>query len=767
MFPADKIGNRIGEQAPRRSSLSVQELEMRRVRPKDATHSLALATAGRLRRDRYSDNGGFSVSLVICITTLSLLLLGSVCAQAREESSPAIYQTAASIHALSQEQAQRAYPAHLLGVVTQSLNDGFTLQDRTGGIWIYFDHPEQFMPGDEIDVEGTAKPGLFAPVVQALSVRKLGRAPLPKPIKVSFKQISNGNRDCQYVSVTGMVRSVGIRKGASNSQKIWMRIAVDDGIIDATFPAADADLAAKLIDAFVRIDAPTMCSKNQKRQIIAANLSVPSMRNLTVLRPPPPDIFATPLIPVGKLMQYLSGTDYYHRVRVAGVATYYKPGESLILEDRGQALLVKTAENKTIQPGDRVEAVGFPAPADSGPILQDAVLRRTASGAALQPALVKIAEISSGTMNNTLVSVDGHLVRRIHEPFREVLLLQDESNILLAELNQSGGSDPFPELREGSKIRISGISVLEVEGMWNYGLRSAYDVRSKLLLRAPTDVEIIEPPTWWTTRHVLYIAGVLGILVLVFLAQIIVSRIEKWRLEAVLEERERLAHEIHDTLAQSFAGIGFQLQAILKEIPRDMPSLKEQVNLARDLVRHSHKEARRSIEPLQPNSLQETDLLLSLENAARNMVQGGSVNVVTSCSGNPRSLSLQIADALLRIGQEAIANAVRHADPSNLTIALHYEDNTIQLKIQDDGNGFVKSGDLLGFGLRGMRKRAASISGRLDIITGLGQGTCVAITVPLPPVMTLSNSLKRTFRYASGHIFHVEAKQRANTNTDR
>jgi signal transduction histidine kinase len=260
---------------------------------------------------------------------------------------------------------------------------------------------------------------------------------------------------------------------------------------------------------------------------------------------------------------------------------------------------------------------------------------------------------------------------------------------------------------------------------------------------------------------------VLGILVLVFLAQIIVSRIEKWRLEAVLEERERLAHEIHDTLAQSFAGIGFQLQAILKEIPRDMPSLKEQVNLARDLVRHSHKEARRSIEPLQPNSLQETDLLLSLENAARNMVQGGSVNVVTSCSGNPRSLSLQIADALLRIGQEAIANAVRHADPSNLTIALHYEDNTIQLKIQDDGNGFVKSGDLLGFGLRGMRKRAASISGRLDIITGLGQGTCVAITVPLPPVMTLSNSLKRTFRYASGHIFHVEAKQRANTNTDR
>jgi signal transduction histidine kinase len=446
--------------------------------------------------------------------------------------------------------------------------------------------------------------------------------------------------------------------------------------------------------------------------------------------------------------------------------TYYNPGDSLILEDGCQALLVKTGEDKEIRPGDRVEAVGFPAPQNSGPILQDAVLRRIASGPPLQPTLVKISDISSGRMNNNLISVEGHLVRRVHEPFREVLLVQDDSTILLAELSQPGASDPFPQLREGSKIRLSGISILEVEGTWNYGLNSAYALRYKILLRSLDDIQVIEPPSWWTTRHVLYIAAALVILALAFLAQLIVSRIEQWRLEAVLEERERLANEIHDTLAQSFAGIAFQLQAILKAIPRNLPGLKEQVNLTRELVRHSHKEARRSIEPLQPNSLQEVDPLSSLESSARNIVKGGPVNILTNRNGNPRLLSPRIADALLRIGQEAIANAVRHAEPRNLTISLDYEESSIQLTVLDDGNGFVKSGDLLGFGLRGMRKRAAAISGRLDITSQPGQGTSVVVTAPLPPVNTLFSSLRYILKFVEERIFHVHAKQQPNPDTD-
>jgi len=740
-----------------------KETSMHLSQSPNTKHRLLFSAGGRLRRHAHSNDGILS-SLLIVLTVLSLVYGGHLHAEAQKQS--VIYRTAASIQALSEEQAKRADPAHLRGVVSQTLPEGLTVQDQTGGIWIYLDRPEEFIPGDEIEVEGVVDPGLFAPVVKARSVHRLGRKSLPKPKNVSYKQISTGSMDCQYISVTGWVRSAGVRKGAAKPQGLWLRIVMQDGTIDAMLPADETAAAEKLIGAEVRIDATAFCSKNQKRQITMAHLSVPDMRFVAVLQLPPSDLFAIPLTPIGKLMQYRSGTDYYHRVRVAGIVTYYNPGDSLILEDGSRALLVKTGENKEIRLGDRVEAVGFVAPQNSGPILQDAVLRRIASGPPPQPTLVKISDISSGRMNNNLISVEGHLVRRVHEPFREVLLVQDESNILLAELSQPGVSDPFPQLREGSKIRFSGISILEVEGTWNYGLNSAYALRYKIMLRSLDDIQMLEPPSWWTTGHVLYIAAALGILVLAFLAQLIVSRIEQWRLEAVLEERERLAHEIHDTLAQSFAGIAFQLQAILKAIPRNLPDLKEQVNLTRELVRHSHKEARRSIEPLQLNSPQKVDPLSSLEKIARNMVKGGPVNILTNRNGNPRLLSPPIADALLRIGQEAIANAVRHAEPRNLTISLRYEESSVQLIVLDDGHGFVKSGDLLGFGLRGMRKRAAVISGRLDITSRPSQGTCVVVTAPLPPVNTLFSSLRYILKFVGERIFHVQAKQQPNPDTD-
>jgi len=176
-----------------------------------------------------------------------------------------------------------------------------------------------------------------------------------------------------------------------------------------------------------------------------------------------------------------------------------------------------------------------------------------------------------------------------------------------------------------------------------------------VLLRSPGDVQVIRPASWWTTLHIIYLAAILGVLVLLFFGLVVYGRLEGWRLQAVLEERERLANEIHDTLAQSFAGIGFQLQAIRKAIPSESPGLRQQVNLARALVRHSHKEARRSLEPLSPEPPEEIDLLSSLESSARAMVEGGSIEVTAATTGAPRPIPTEIAASLLRIGQEAIA----------------------------------------------------------------------------------------------------------------
>ena len=708
-----------------------------------------------------------------CPQMLLLLLAGALrlpateLCLADESKVPDFYRTAAAILALPPEKTTSGHPALVHGVVTQSTDLGMVIQDSTAGIWIYWDGSADFVPGDDVEVEGVVETGRYAPVVKALSVHKLGRAPLPIPKEVTYKQLSAGDEECQYVSVTGTVRSVAVRSGASPKQKLWLKIDMGDGFVSASFPGEDAAAAAKLIDAVVRVNATAMSTKNENRQITAVTLSVPGMRNVTVLRPGPVDPFAKPLTPIGRLMQYRSGTDYNHRVRIAGTATFYKPGESLILEENGKALFVTTTQTSDIALGDRVEALGFPAAQDSGPILQDAVLRRVAAGAPLAPARVRVRDICSGNLNYNLITTEGQLLRRVREPSREVLLLQDESDIVLAELAQSEKSGTLQLLKEGSMVQITGISVLEVEGSWNYGLRSASAIQCKLLLRSPDDVRVVGPPSWWTTQHVLYIAAILGALVLAFLCLVVYSRVEHWRLRAIHKERERLANEIHDTLAQSFSGIGFQLQAIRKAIPHEIPRLQEQVDLACELVRHSHREARRSIEPLPPDPRERIDLLSSLVKSARKMVEGGSVEVEALGSGSPRPLSPRIADTLLRIGQESIANAVRHADPSHLQISLQWEKDVVRLAVRDNGIGFVKSGGLLGFGLRGMRKRAASINAKLEIFSQPSEGTRVEVTAPIPPSLNLATLLKRRWMYVSERVAHVETKQQSDSDFDR
>jgi signal transduction histidine kinase len=561
-----------------------------------------------------------------------------------------------------------------------------------------------------------------------------------------------------YVSIVGIVRSAGIRPNASRLQKLWMKIEMADGVMYASLPEENTDAGSKLIDATVRIDGVAACTKNMNRQITSPTILVQGMQNITVLRRPPRDLFSLPLTSIGSLMQYRSGTDYYHRVRVSGTVTYYKPGESLIVEDGGSALFVLTAQSAKIELGDRIEAVGFPAPRDAGPILQDAILRDVASGQPLVPAHATTSDLASGSFNNILVSTEGRLLRRVQEPFRDVLLLQANSTLLQAELAESENSNELRDLKEGSTIRITGISVLDVSGTWGTGGANASTIRYKVLLRSPRDVQVIQPASWWTTLHVIYLAAILGVLVLVFFGLLVYGRMEGWRLQAVIKERERMAHEIHDTLAQSFAGIGFQLQAIRRAIPNEAPGLREQVDLARALVRHSHKEARRSLEPLSPELRGDIDLLSSLESTARTMVEGGSVEVTASSTGVPRPISAKIASSLLRIGQEAIANAVRHSEPSHLNISLAFDIGSVRLAVKDDGCGFVKSGNLLGFGLRGMRKRSAAVSAELEIVSQPGEGTCVEVTAPLPPGLSLIAHFKRIWRFPLERILYVNAR---------
>jgi signal transduction histidine kinase len=200
-----------------------------------------------------------------------------------------------------------------------------------------------------------------------------------------------------------------------------------------------------------------------------------------------------------------------------------------------------------------------------------------------------------------------------------------------------------------------------------------------------------------------------------------------------MAERARLGHELHDTLAQSFAGLSYQIQAARKIVPATAVPLAQHLDLALDMVRHSHAEAHRSIMMLRPQPLAGgTDLQSAILAALEQSTAGCHLDVHFTTRGSVARLPLLTTDTLYRIAQEAIANALRHGRPSRLEVNLEYLQSSVCLSVIDDGAGFdVKTSQSQGFGLAGMRERVRALRGSFSVISEPGKGTRLVAEIHL------------------------------------
>src|SRR3989449_36473 len=204
---------------------------------------------------------------------------------------------------------------------------------------------------------------------------------------------------------------------------------------------------------------------------------------------------------------------------------------------------------------------------------------------------------------------------------------------------------------------------------------------------------------------------------------------------AVLAERNRIAREIHDNLAQEMLGISVQLEVVARTMPASAELAKTHLDRVRILVRHGIAEARRYVWDLRSQALDKTDLPAALSDTARRLTTETAVQAKVEVSGTFRPLSPLIEGNLLRIGQEAINNAVRHAQARNILIDLRFDARCVQLSVRDDGHGFYyeesQNGDAKHFGLVGMQERAVRIGGSLKVNSREGEGTEIIVNVPI------------------------------------
>jgi signal transduction histidine kinase len=425
-------------------------------------------------------------------------------------------------------------------------------------------------------------------------------------------------------------------------------------------------------------------------------------------------------IPIGNLRLLAPGK--LTQVTVHGIVTLTSP--VLFIQDAGAGLaIVRRDARLPLEIGDEVEATGDLAPGDFSSVLKNASVRVLWSHSPVAPVSVTASQAASGNYDAMFIEIEGLLQQKEQGPNQSLVLTLSSGSQSFRAIVSGKGHTSFPwTLEEKSRLQLHGICVVDPAYTQN-------QTPFAVILPAIDDIEVVQRPPWWSTGHI--VAGVIVLLLLVLAAQTIHGRIERMKLRAVFEERERLAHEIHDTLAQSFAGIGYQLQAIHDEVGNET-ELREHLDLATDLVRTSHDEARRSISALRSQTVEKLGLLQALDECAARIANGGPIEVQLRNvgGGDPGSIPPRVADALYRIGQEAIANAVRHADASKMVISLLHQSTAWQLLIEDDGRGFPSGQDSANFGIRGMGKRAESIGAALDIRSSPGAGTSVQVTVP-------------------------------------
>jgi signal transduction histidine kinase len=206
---------------------------------------------------------------------------------------------------------------------------------------------------------------------------------------------------------------------------------------------------------------------------------------------------------------------------------------------------------------------------------------------------------------------------------------------------------------------------------------------------------------------------------------------EQGQRAAVFEERNRMARDIHDTLAQGFTGVIVQLEAAEDAISCGSRKEADQhLHRAGELARRSLSEARRSVHALRPRALQEHNFWDALKGIIKNTTVGTALHTKFASRGKPPKLPLIWQENLLHIGQEALTNTLKYAHARNFETRLSYRAKELRLELRDDGDGFKVKEQSDGVGLTGMRERVEQMGGKLTLKSRRGKGTDIVVALP-------------------------------------
>jgi signal transduction histidine kinase len=652
-----------------------------------------------------------------------------------------LLRTAAEVRARSTEQAQERQEVRLTGVITfawHTRTTEFTLQDETGAVCL----PPVLLPancgvGTKVEIEGRTEAGGFGPIVQAEAIRALGPGTMPTPRPANYEELLTAQLHGQRVELSGIVRGQRVNPEFGLD---WLALEIATGGGRVTVNVTHEIIGhPELLDARVRVRGVNLHSSDAQQQAFLPMINAHTLADVDVLFPASPQPFGHPPVPLNQVMRRAGAAGAGHRVHVHGTVTLARGGGSFFLQDQTRGLQVFLRESSSPAAGEIVDVIGFPEPGAFSPVLRDAEWRPTGAEGFPQPLIVNAAEAVKH--DGRLVTVRARLTA-LAATDKEIVLTLEDGPLRFRAHVPDADHERWPG---GSELQMTGVCSVEV-GDWESLVTHRQPQGFALLVRRPEDIVQVRAAPFWTATHLAWALVAVG-LALGSALGIVWTRARRRlreaartrkaaqaQFEAVIGERTRMAREIHDTLAQGFAGISVQLEVLNDRLGALPGDTRHHLDLARELVRNSLDEARSTVWNLRAQTLEENGLPGALDRLGRQLTDGSNSTFTLHVEGVGRTLPADVENNLLRIGQEAISNAVRHSGARQITLRLAFRADDVRLGVSDNGLGFdpanIHPSQHGGFGLPGLRERAEAMHARLEIHSAPGRGTRIETTVP-------------------------------------
>ena len=675
--------------------------------------------------------------------------------------------TTAELRALSEKDALKGLRFDLTAQVIQKTEGitgcAFTVQDESGGCHVFAeDNPQSFAYGlgDVIRWRGTT--GITSDrnlYVKCDKTDFAGRRPLPPVIQAETSLIPLGDYNYRRIRLTGVVTGIYLDDIDPFYTYLVMRSSGHTIYAAMQTGASNRIERTKLVDAEVEVTGVCMPEESGRRIFLGPRLAIADTHGIRVLRAPPSDPFSAPCI--GDIHHVrASEVSATGRRRIDGRVLATWGGNRLMLRtDSGNAVRVELADGALPSCGSRIAVVGLPATDLFHLNISQGIWKTLQDGtspAAEEPVDVSADELLFNERGERKFKPrhQGRLFRLVgtirslppqNDPSAH-MLLSCGGNIIPVDASSCPAA--LDGLEVDCRVAVCGICVLDVPN-WSHDRVFPRIEGLFLVPRTPSDVEVVSRPPWWTPKKlVVVIVSLLALLAVGALwirllnrvimrrsRQLVKERLAHDRAETRIDERTRLAVELHDALSQTLTGVAFQIDAAEAARRKDPSKIERCLAVARKTLASCREELRNCLWDLQNHTLDSRDTREAIRETLE--PHTGACDVAIDVDIPRERISDQTLHVVLLMIRELVVNAIRHGSARHVKVCGSLEDGSLHLSVSDDGTGFdpedrpgFKDGH---FGLHGISERVERLSGRLSIDSAPGRGTRVDIAITNTP----------------------------------